>query len=164
MRATNFLTAAANVAGTNAPVNYYLLPANCLTNNGDIYTRNLGVVLQATNLWKRLQVFWNSNSILDTGAITNLGGPSGLSVECQVVRMNSNNVAYNCFAVEMDNAGAPANFQTRNFASVGMIPAVAFSNPIPCYVILTDGGGGSAAGDISILTDRTKIENSFGLY
>lgn len=167
MPSLNGLPLAGNVSGATNQTNYYFLPANCLTNNGDTYIRTLGLQLQPGPDWKRLQVFWNSNAIMDTGYITNFSGPSSLTAVCQVTRNSQTNATFTCYALENDATNTPGNPVSKVFANSGIISASSlntFADPIPCYLQLSDGGILATNGQITVWLDRTKVENSFGLY
>jgi hypothetical protein len=171
-RATNLsspggLPSAGNLMGITYQTNYLFLPAHCMTNDGDTCTRTLGLQLQPGPDWKRLQVFWNSNNILDTGMITNLSGPSSLSAVCQVTRNSMTNASFTCYALENELTNAPGYPQNKVFTSTGLLPfpvTTTYASPIPCYLILTDGGSAATNNQITVWMDRTKVENAFGLY
>jgi hypothetical protein len=163
---TNFYAypGAGNQTNAITPTNFYYLPANSMATPGVTYTRSLGVVLQPGYDWKRLQIFWNSNSLLDTGAITNWSGPSGLSAVCRVVAVNSTNATYTSYALEQDATYTNGNVQSKNYCSAGALTANNFSNPIPCYLILTDGGPLTGNNQIQVLTDQTILTGLPRLY
>ena len=76
-----------------------------------------------------------------------------MSIVCEITRIDSATVGYNCHGVGTATA-------TTQWSKVGTIGGLDFTAAQNCYLILTASGAGATSGQITVVTDNTRLAPS----
>ena len=149
---TNFTGQAQNSGSSDTIVDSFSLPANTMTNDGDCIIRTIGIALSSSGANKRAQVNCASTQIYDTTSTTATGA-GGFSITCEMTRLSSSTLAYNCHANGYGSTGTAA-------CKVGTITGVDFTSAMPNSLTITSSGAGSASSQVTVLSDNVKLAPS----
>ncbi len=128
-----------SVGTTETPIYTDTTPANTFLVDGDKLIARYGLNLVNSASQKRLRLYFDGNSLLDTGNMTVGATSTNIVVDAVLIRDSSTSIRYSC------QASATG---TNTFTSVGLLGGLTLTSTNDLELTGTADGGASANDDI----------------